>query len=148
MKHKGCLLDYTGERNRALMKTFLSHLAKPDISSCARLWEMVAQSPAPRFWVSEERATTIVALMLAGKTVPRMRDNKREMFREICRRVKQMRESRPDHTLPQLVRAVIMQPAPRFYLTPRTIGLMLSRIRGGWYDRQYNRYRITDGHNG
>lgn len=146
MKHRGCLLEYTDERNRELMKAFRHCLAQKDVTLCPDIWERVANMPSSRFWVSEERAATVIGMMLNGKPLPRMRPNKMEMFEEICRRVEALRQQKPAASLFELVCTVVRQPAPKFYLTPRTTGLMISRIRNGWYQRKYNRYsHILDG---
>lgn len=105
------------------------------------IFELVAESPASRFWVSEERAAIVIAAMEAGKPLTRMRRNKREMFEEIFRRYLALRDLHPDKSLFELVSIVVHQPAPKFYLTPRTVGEFIYRIKNGWYDKQFDRYR-------
>lgn len=143
MKNFGCILDFTKERNDDIMKVFKEKLASANTIVMPEIFEMVAESPATRFWVSEERATIVVSAMLAGRPLPRMRRNKREMFEEIFRRFIIYKEQNPNQSVYDIVATIVNQPAPKFYLTPRTVGQFIYRIRNGWYDNQYDRYRQT-----
>lgn len=62
-----------------------------------------------------------------------MRPNKREMFLEIHRRISSLRAHNPTTPLLHLLADVIYQPAPKFYLTPRTVGEIIYRIKKGCY---------------
>lgn len=70
-----------------------------------------------------------------------MRPTKREMFNEIYTRFLIERKKFPSKTIYELVSAIVIQPAPKFYLTPRTVGELIYRIKNGWYDKQYDRNR-------
>ncbi len=141
MKYFGSILDFTKERNADLMRVYRQKLAEASMIVMPAIFELVAESPASRFWVSEERAAIVVSAMVAGKPMPRMRSNKREMFNEIYRRYLVMRNDYPDKSVYELVTKIVNQPAPKFYLTPRTVGEFIYRIKNGWYDNQYDRYR-------
>lgn len=141
MKYFGSILDFTGERNADLMRAFRQQLALTRFVIMPEIFERVANSPASRFWVSEERATIVISAMIAGRPMPRMRSCKREMFEEIYRRFVLARREHPDRSVYELVADIVNQPAPKFYLTPRTVGEFIYRIRNGWYDKQYDRYR-------
>ncbi len=141
MKYFGSILDFTRERNADLMRVYRDKLAEASIIVMPVIFQLVADSPASRFWVSEERAAIVISAMAAGKPMPRMRSNKREMFEEIYRRYLIMREDYPGMSVYELVTKIVNQPAPKFYLTPRTVGEFIYRIKNGWYDNQYDRYR-------
>ena len=148
MKYFGSILDFTKQRNADLMRVYRDRLAEASIIVMPVIFQLVADSPASRFWVSEERAAIVISAMAAGKPMPRMRSNKREMFNEIYRRFVIMRQEFPDKSVYELVTKIVNQPAPKFYLTPRTVGEFIYRIKNGWYDNQYDRYRdcgIADG---
>lgn len=134
-------MDFTYERNDDLMRVFREQLALSNYIVMPEIFKKVADSPAKRFWVSEERAAVVVSRMLAGKSFPRMRPTKREMFKEIFRRCMALRVVNPDLSLPELVSLIVNQPAPKFYYTPRTVGEIISRMKSGWYDKQYDRYK-------
>ncbi len=141
MKYFGSILDFTKQRNAELMRVYRDRLAEASIIVMPVIFQLVADSPASRFWVSEERAAIVISAMAAGKPMPRMRSNKREMFEEIYRRYLLMRKDYPDKSVYELVTKIVNQPAPKFYLTPRTVGEFIYRIKNGWYDNQYDRYR-------
>lgn len=137
MKKTGASFEYERERDDDLLRVYrdaihaASHIHMPDILNA------VVNTPSKRFWVSEERAAVVVARMLKGDTCPHMRPQKREMFNEILRRVKEMRRQHPDMTIAMLVFHVVRQPAPKFYLTPGSAKVILSRIR----KKRRNEYR-------
>lgn len=140
-KHFGSIMDFTRERNDDLMRAYREQLALANYIIMPEIFEKVAESPAKRFWVSEERAAVEVSRMLVGKPFSRMRQNKREMFEEIFRRYIALRDLHPDKSLFVLVSDIVRQPAPKFYLTPRTVGEFIYCIKNGWYDKQFDRYR-------
>ena len=141
MKYFGSILDFTRQRNDDLMRAFREQLALARFIVMPEIFEMVAESPASRFWVSEERAAIVISAMAAGKQLPRMRPNKREMFEEIYRRFLVERKQHPQKSVYELVTKIVNQPAPKFYLTPRTVGEFIYRIKNGWYDKQFDRYK-------
>jgi hypothetical protein len=141
MKYFGSILEFTRERNEDLMRVYREKLSEASIIVMPVIFELVAQSPSSRFWVSEERAAIVISAMAAGRPMPRMRKNKREMFEEIFRRFVVMHEQQPDKSVYELVALIVNQPAPKFYLTARTVGEFIYRIKNGWYENQYNRYR-------
>ena len=140
-KHFGSIMDFTRQRNEDIMRAYREQLALADYIVMPEIFRKVAESPAKRFWVSEERAAVEVSRMLVGKSFSRMRANKREMFKEIFRRYIALRDLHPRKSLPELVSIIVNQPAPRFYLTPRTVGEFVYRINNGWYDKLFDRYR-------
>ena len=141
MKYYGSILDFTQERNQELMRVYQEKLSKAGYIVMPKIFEQVANSPCSQFWVSEERAAIVISTLLAGKVVPNMRRNKREMFDEIFRRFLIVREQYPEKSIYALAIMVVNQPAPKFYMTPRTVGELIYRIKNGWYDKQFNRYK-------
>lgn len=134
-KNFGSVLEFTHLRNRDIMRAYREQIARAAHIRLPDILRRVADSPASRFWVSEERAAVEVSRMLAGKPFSRMRPNKREMFEEIFRRFIALREQFPGKSVYELTSIVVNQPAPKFYLTPRTVGEFIYRIKNGWYDR-------------
>ena len=141
MKYYGSILDFTQERNQELMRVYQEKLSKAGYIVMPKIFEQVANSPCSRFWVSEERAAIVISTLLAGKVVPNMRRNKREMFDEIFHRFLIAREQYPEKSIYALAIMVVNQPAPKFYMTPRTVGELIYRIKDGWYDKRFDRYK-------
>lgn len=141
MKYRGCVLEFTDERNRELMRAFRDAVSKSSFIDITEISSVVVNMPCSRFWVSEERARVVVAALAKGKPVlDAMRPTKREMFREIYGRVLAMRETRPDAPLRELVMKAVLSPAPKFYMRPRCAMEIIYRIRNGFYERQQRRY--------
>lgn len=134
-------MDFIRQRNDDIMRAYRQQLRQASYVVMPEIFQKVADSPSCRFWVSEERAAVVVARLLAGKPLSCVHDNKREMFREIYRRFLLLREQFPRKSDLELVTIVVNQPAPKFYLTARTVGEFVYRIRNGWYDRKHKRHR-------
>lgn len=122
MKYTGSIQRFKRMRDEEIMRIYHTRLAEADFIFMPDIFQKVADSPSSRFWVSEERAAVVVAAMLAGKPLPPMRANKREMFGEIFRRFLNGRREHPGKTLAEVVEMVVNQPAPRLYMTPRYVG--------------------------
>lgn len=129
MKKTGSVLDFTEQRNAALLRTMRTRMLESRCICMAEIFREVAESPAERFWVSEERACDVFVKMITGKQLPKMNPNKREMFGEIYRRVLVLFDKRPESSIIELVREVVYSPAPKFYLTPRSVGEYICRIK-------------------
>lgn len=138
MKNYGSILDFTSQRNADIMRAYHAQLQKAKYILMPDIFEKIAESPASRFWVSEERAAAVINAMLTNKPLIRMRSNKKEMFDEIFRRFLERRRQYPDMPVLDLVSMIVNEPAPKFYLTPRTVGEYLYRIKNGNYE-QHNR---------
>lgn len=129
MKHFGSILEFTEQRNKELLETYKNYLDRHYLYVMPEIHKMVAESPSSRFWVSEERASIVVSAMLAGKALPRMNKNKLEMFKEIFTRFLQLKKIFPKRSVYDLVFDIVNQPAPKFYMTPRTVGEYINRIK-------------------
>lgn len=120
MKKKNSLLEFTLQRSQLLVKAFREAWKNTEgTPNVLQLSKQVVNTPAPRFWVSEERATEVISMWLRyGEdfALEGMRDVKKRMFREIMRRVK----PRLSDGLPlfHIVSEVVNQPAPEQFMTP------------------------------
>lgn len=138
MKSFGSIMYFTKERNNELLKTYRKVLNGVSQIRLKEIGVMVVNSPSPRFWVSEERATTVISSMMKGKDVlSSMRQSKREMFQEIYRRVMEMRKQKKysSQTLSALVFSVVNSPAPKFYMKASSAIEILFKVRNGYYER-------------
>ena len=137
MKHRGDVPDYSEERVEDLMKTY-THILETYEGKInpLQLFERLANSPAQRFWVSPERAAIILARMEKGDDLSRMGNTRREMFQEIYRRAQELRVKYPNMSIRQLAVNVIMQPAPKFYLTPASARVIVCKVRKKWYRKK------------
>lgn len=126
------IFEYRSERDRDLLNAYRRQIAQS--SGPIQLREVMYQvvnSPSSRFWVSPERAMRVISSMDHGNRLNGMIRNKRIMFREIYRRVHQLR-TRPHYRqlpLSEVVQIVVEQPAPSFYMTPQSAIVIMHHIR-------------------
>lgn len=136
MKPFGSKLAFTRERNVELMRAYRTEVSRASYIKLCEIGENVVNYPCSRFWVSEERAVTVVSAIMRGKPIlDTMRPAKREMFEEILRRVCALREKHGDWRLCDLVSYVVNSLAPKFYMEPSSAIERLFKIRNGWYDK-------------
>lgn len=140
MKHSGCILAFTAQRNAELIKAYKRAISSVDYIDLAKVSEIVVNTPCSRFWVSEERVVTVLSQVRRGMPVlDSMRPMKREMFEEISRRVKVLMEKNTRMSLDEAVMRAINSPAPKFYMVPRYAMEIIYRVRNGYYEKN-NRY--------
>lgn len=143
MKHFGSKMEYSDERVADLMRTYDRHIAECAQIRMPDIYKAVVESPAKRFWVSDMRASVVVAAMMRGERKHlRMRPLKREMFVEIYRRVLELRQQHPDWTTSALCAEVVTQPAPRFYLSAGSAKLIICKARKKWREEKLKRLRL------
>ena len=136
MKYRGCILEFTHQRNDELMRAFREALDKRPFIDISEVSEVIVNMPCSRFWVSEERAMVVVSAILKGKPVlDTMRPTKREMFQEIFNRVALLRQQQPHAQLFDLVMEVVNSPAPKFYMRPRCAMEIIYKIKKGFYEK-------------
>ena len=119
MKKKNSNCEFSSERSEILIKNFRESLARQSRISASKAFKEAVEAPAPRFWVSEARAVRVVSMLFKGQTeiLESMHASKREMFLEIFKRVKHIKETMPEVPLGDIVFQVVNDPAPKSYLT-------------------------------
>lgn len=136
MKSFGSKLAFTRERNVELFHAFRMEASRASYIKLSEIGENIVNYPCSRFWVSEERAVTVVSAIMRGKPIlDTMRPTKREMFEEIYKRVCVLKEKHSDWRLCDLVSCVVNSPAPKFYMETSSAIELLFKIRKGWYDK-------------
>lgn len=136
MKHNGCTSECGEERDDDFMCAYRKQIESRRVVVLAEVFRAIVDMPSRRFWVSEERAAIVVAGMMRGATLDKMRPQKREMFQEIHRRTLRMMNEHPGLSLSEAVGRVVRQPAPRFYLTPQSARIIFYRIKDKWYRKE------------
>lgn len=117
MRKKNSICEFRDQRSRLLLENFRMSIARQSHISFLKAFKEAAEAPAPRFWVSEARATRIIAMMLKGSDpLDGMRSAKRQMYLEIFRRVKEMMAERPGQPLGDIVFEVVNSEAPESYI--------------------------------
>lgn len=139
LKKRGCTAEYERERNAELLGMFRDAFSKYGGHRLDSIWEAMSTMPASRFWVSEDRAAIVISRIMAGDDLSSMQPIKREMFSEIHRRVVHEKLHNGKMSVRELCAIVINQPAPKLYLKPSSIRVIIYKIRSGWYKRKYSK---------
>lgn len=129
MKHKGSRCDFTKERDADILRAYKEVISVRDNIGLLEIERRLLQSPSKRFWVSVDRAYNVILNMLNGKSINNMNSQKREMFQEIFRRYKIYSKEHPSLTKMDVIWYVCNQEAPSFYLTPKSMHVILHRVR-------------------
>ena len=123
--------EFASERSELLLRNFRESIARQSVISARKAFSDAINMPAPRFWVSEARATRIIRMMMKGEDVlSGMHTKKREMYMEIYRRVKAMKVRNPDMALGDIVFEVVNSEAPESYLTIGYAGKLIGKVKG------------------
>ncbi|MCH5234907.1 MAG: hypothetical protein J1E16_06405 [Muribaculaceae bacterium] len=118
MKKSNAKCEFASQRSQLLIKNFQESIARQSKISINKACKDAVAAPAPRFWVSEARATRIVSMIMKGeKVLDGMHLQKRKMYLEIYERVKAKKEANPELPLGDIVFDVVNSPAPSFYIT-------------------------------
>lgn len=129
MKHKGSRCDFTKERDADILRAYKEVISVRDNIGLLEIERRLLQSPSKRFWVSVDRAYNVILNMLNGKSISNMNSQKIEMFQEIFRRYKIYSKEHPSLTKMDVIWHVCNQEAPSFYLTPKSMHVILHRVR-------------------
>ena len=129
MKHAGAVADYISARNEDLYSAFRKNLEAARKVKISDIVEKTVKSPAKRFYTSDRRAQDVITRLLEGGSIDDMRPERKRMFEEIYRRCMERMSSGRAVPLVELVREVIAQPAPEFYITTGSALIYLCRIK-------------------
>lgn len=130
-------MEYSQERSDDLMRAYDEYIQSCDYIRMPDVYNNIVNMPSRRFWVSDIRAALVISAMTRGEArLDKMCASKREMYEEIYRRVATMREKHPDKTTSELCAMVVIQPAPKFYLTPGSAKIMVCKARKEWIRRK------------
>lgn len=137
VKTKGSISAHLRQRDEALLAAWRRVAAGMDEMDTDEVARRVADSPAPRLFVSEERAAVVVGRMLKGQPVRLAGAVKREMYELLLYRVRRLMQNGQATTIAAAIRTALAQPAPKFYLTPGSVKVILYRLRRrAWYERR------------
>ena len=133
MKQFGSSCEFAVLREADLLRAYFSCLGVCAFIKMPDIFRRVVNLPSSRFWVSETRASVVIAAIERGDQLEKMRSNKREMFFEIYRRYQLLRSQFPTTPTSHLVGRVIEQAAPKFYLSPSSAKIIILKARKKWF---------------
>ena len=132
MKKKGSTSDFARQRDRELYESFKQVLATSRGVALRDMFGMAAARPASRFWVSEERAAAVIGAMMRDGVEPAtagMFAGRRAMYEELFSRVIAKMTADPSLCMTHAVGEAVCEPAPCFYLTDKSVKVIIYRIR-------------------
>lgn len=68
-------------------------------------------------------------MMLRGLSIDFMSPCRQEMFTELFRRFLELRSANPKESISQTVVEAVNSPAPKFYLSPKSVKVLVCRYR-------------------
>lgn len=143
MKHKGAIMEYSKERMDDLMRAYDEYISSCDYIRMPEVYKIIVNMPSRRFWVSDIRVALVISAMIRGETdLNTMWPLKKEMYEEIYSRVLTLQEEHPELTISELCAKVIVQPAPKFYLTPGSAKIMVCKARKQWIQEKWKKLRL------
>lgn len=140
MKPKGNILEFTLARILDLYSIYCREIRTSNFVRMSDIATNIVNSPAQRFYVSEERAAIVVSAMYQGRKLPaNMNSNKLEMFSEIFQRVLSLRKLNPAMSIFEAVCNVVNSPAPKFYMQPRSAIDIIYKIKNGYFNNIFKK---------
>lgn len=128
MKRKGSRFEYQEERDADLLRAY-KELVVGDRKTIVEIAKIIAKSQSKRFWCSEVRANIVIHDMLKGRSIESMNLTKQHMYQEIYRRTCERMKENPATPVKEIVFRVCQEPAPEFYLTWKSVIVILNRVR-------------------
>lgn len=141
MKHKGCFSDTTRQKIDDLLTEYHKIISCSEYVTWEEIIRRLMHAPAPRFYVSEERAAIVLAAIHNGDNLKGMLSNKRRMFMALYRRAKKYIKEDGSVNWDEVSRIVVNQPAPSFYITPGSIKVTISREKRKWFEQKKKKLR-------
>lgn len=106
--------------------------------SQTQAYERMVNEPAPRYYVSARQASQIISPMVRGdfERVDMMLPLRREMYYSLFKVVQELLEKREfiGKSLSHIMRFAVVQPAPKFFISPLRASTIRGFIRNGVYD--------------
>lgn len=136
-------MEYATERMEDLMGRYDEYITSCKYIRMPELYKTIAEMPSRRFWVSDIRAANVVSSIMRGDDVLKtMHPLRREMYEEIYRRVLELRREKTNLGISESCAIVVKQQAPKFYLTPKTVKVMVCKARKKWFEEKMRKLRL------
>lgn len=118
MKKKGCISDFTADRNAELRKAFFNQ----DVYSTGdAAMKKTLKTPTSRFWVDPDRARDVMSRMEKDPdALSGMKPERQRMYRALYKKYTKIRQKNPSVSKIDATATAIYAGAPEFYITPST----------------------------
>ena len=118
----------TQDRNKDLYENYKRVISMEKSIVLPDVLRKTVESPAKRFYISSDRVYgVLVRWKKKGEIIKLITEERQEMYEEIYRRVLELEKSMPDLPLLHVIEIIIEQPAPKFYITPKSADVILCK---------------------
>lgn len=132
MRKRGSVFILSQERDKDLFRAYRVVLRKQlqlyGRVTLTGIMEKVVNSPASRYWVSSDRAYSVILRMDKGQPVrmkPRAKVFYKSLYKDFCI----YREKHPELPIKHIVEIVIQQPAPCFMISSEFARMIIFKMR-------------------
>lgn len=133
MRKKGSYFILARERDEDLMNTYRmltkKHLAIYGRVCHATLLDKLVNSPASRYWVSQDRACSIIYKMRKGMSFEGMKKNTVYFYKSLYSDYQKYKDANPATSIRNAVEEILLQPAPCFLLSPRRASQIIYKMK-------------------
>lgn len=128
MKKKGSNCEFSEERNEEIKRLFNKELKRKGSGTISDAMQAVWQSPASRFYISEQRAKAVLRYRENHGVFPGRLQGRLEMYEELWRRYNRKLSENTAADNDDIIFDVVNSPAPSFYLSRRTMRTLIYAI--------------------
>lgn len=133
MRKKGSTFILSDARDNDLIRAY-REIIKKQLALYGRIVptgiaNIVVNSPASRYWVSSERACSVILMMDKGKSIDYMKRNTVRFYHALYKDFCKYRSSHPDMCVKHIVEIIIQEPAPCFAISPRVAGSIIFKMK-------------------
>lgn len=146
MRKKGSVFVLEEQRNRDLLRAYREIITQQleidgQISNMSQILKKVVNSTATRYWVSTDRACSIIYRMHKGEQISWTKINKRIFFDSLYQDFLRYKATSPDMPIKHIIEIIVMNPAPCFPLSPRVAGFIIHKTKKKCYEETLQRLR-------
>lgn len=120
----------------------------PNCLSAPIAYKMTVEHPAKRFYVTPKQVYQRINLYIKGRTeeIDSLRPVRRQMYKDLISTILHLQKfsSYRNCSLRKLCKIAVMQPAPRFYISPKFFNSMLSLYARGLMDEHGRDIRYVE----
>lgn len=128
MRHKGSINEESVSMKEEFFRVYKKILASSSFINLHKVIQQTIHTPTPRFYVSIERALSVIMQIIHGQDISHMSQSRIEMYTEIYNRAIEY-ANQHQTTIKEAVKRVILSPAPRFYINENYAVVMLHHLR-------------------
>lgn len=145
MRKKGSVFILEDRRDRDLMRVYrevitqqLNTIGAIDMKQAL---SQIVNSPASRYWVSTDRAYSIICKMNKGISLIRMKKNTIIFYQTLYSEYLNYKSLHPELPIKHIVEIIVQNPSPCFLLSPRVAGMIIHKMKKKCLEETMKRLR-------